>query len=75
MGKICLKSSDNSYGNISHFNDKIHFLQVWAENFQCFGTDIDGNLYAWGLNDVKEKFTLVLPTGKWNKGELHQRVE
>lgn len=66
MGYIIFKNyRDDSYGNVTNSNSSDNFIQIWAENFQCFAIDADGNLYSWGLNDVKIKLSLVLPIRKW----------
>ena len=47
-----LARGDNSYGNITHLNNKaIRFVNVFIGNFQCFAVDNYGTLYSWGLND------------------------
>jgi hypothetical protein len=33
---------------------------MWAQNFQCFALDSNGDLYSWGLNDVHYYFKIFL---------------
>jgi hypothetical protein len=42
---------DNGYGNVTHCYTE-EYVEIWAENFQCYAMDSNGNLYSWGLNEV-----------------------